>query len=132
MFPDLERMFLIYKNKHLQAGGDINDKLFDIKDGAVRLQYTTLCEKLEIPHLHPHDFRHTFISNLISKRGPIPVIEKVSGDTQRTILEKYGAWILGLFLSFVPLCAIPFVRYFNGEIICFLMTFIQEFVLLYW
>lgn len=47
-------------------------------------------------------------------------------QAQRTILEKYGAWILGLFLSFVPLCAIPFVRYFNGEII-FINIFCEMF-----
>ena len=93
LYADLERIFLIFKNEHLQAGGSLEDKLFDIKEGAVREEYRRLCELLEIPHLHPHDFRHTFISNLISKGVPIPVIEKVSGDTQRTILERYSHMI---------------------------------------
>lgn len=37
-----------------------------------------------------HEFRHTFISNLIKEGVPLPVIEKVSGDTQETILKRYS------------------------------------------
>jgi len=37
-----------------------------------------------------HEFRHTFISNLIGQGVPLPVIEKVSGDTQATILKRYS------------------------------------------
>lgn len=38
----------------------------------------------------PHMFRHTFISNLIRQNVPLPVIEKVSGDTQETIFKRYS------------------------------------------
>ncbi len=48
------------------------------------------CVNLEIPKLTCHDFRHTFISNLVKQNVPITVIEKVSGDTQETILKRYS------------------------------------------
>ena len=49
-----------------------------------------VCRKTGIPHCSCHSFRHTFISNLIRKGVPLPVIEKVSGDTQKTIFERYS------------------------------------------
>ena len=51
---------------------------------------TAACKKIEIPHCSCHSFRHTFISNLMRKGVPLPVIEKVSGDTQKTIFERYS------------------------------------------
>ena len=37
-----------------------------------------------------HDFRHTYISNLVKKGIPLPIIESVSGDTQETIFKHYS------------------------------------------
>lgn len=51
---------------------------------------TMACRKIGIPHCSCHSFRHTFISNLMRKGVPLPVIEKVSGDTQKTIFERYS------------------------------------------
>ena len=48
------------------------------------------CSALDFPKYTCHDFRHTFISNLIRKGVPLPVIEKASGDTQQTILKRYS------------------------------------------
>jgi integrase len=49
-----------------------------------------VCGKLGLPLYHCHEFRHTFIRNLVSKGVPLPVISKVSGDTQETILKRYS------------------------------------------
>ena len=48
------------------------------------------CKACNLPKYTCHEFRHTFISNLIKNNVPLPVIEKVSGDTQQTILERYS------------------------------------------
>lgn len=42
-----------------------------------------------------HSFRHTYISNLIRQCVPIAVIERVSGDTQETILKRYSHMFKG-------------------------------------
>lgn len=48
------------------------------------------CASTGIPPVSCHDFRHTFISNLIRKNVPLSVIERVTGDTQTTILRRYS------------------------------------------
>ncbi|MBQ8946108.1 MAG: site-specific integrase [Lachnospiraceae bacterium] len=62
-----------------------------------RISYPTIdkalkraCNDLGLPPYHLHEFRHSFISYLISKNIPITVIEKLSGDTQATILSRYS------------------------------------------
>lgn len=67
-----------------------NDRIFPWTDGAVRGTLERACEHLGIQKITCHDFRHTFISNLIRRGVPLPVIEKVSGDTQETILKRYS------------------------------------------
>ena len=64
--------------------------MFPWTDGAVNGTLERACERLGIPKITCHDFRHTFISNLIRKSVPISVIEKASGDTQQTILSRYS------------------------------------------
>ena len=48
------------------------------------------CADLGLPAYHLHEFRHSYISYLISKNIPLSVIEKLSGDTQNTILTRYS------------------------------------------
>ena len=66
------------------------ERMFPWTDGAVNGTLERACERLGIPKITCHDFRHTFISNLIRKSVPISVIEKASGDTQQTILSRYS------------------------------------------
>lgn len=66
------------------------ERIFVWTDGAVNDTLKRACQRLGIPKITCHDFRHTFISNLIRKSVPISVIEKVSGDTQETILKRYS------------------------------------------
>lgn len=89
--PDyVERLFIITKENHLQSGGSLDDRIFDFGHGAASSMIKNACKKINIPVCTCHDFRHTYISNLIKNSVPLPVIEKVSGDTQQTILKRYS------------------------------------------
>lgn len=89
--PDyVERLFIITKENHLQSGGSLDDRIFDFGHGAASSMIKNACKKINIPVCTCHDFRHTYISNLIKNGVPLPVIEKVSGDTQQTILKRYS------------------------------------------
>lgn len=86
----VERLFIAMREKHLQSGGLLDDKIFDFGHGAASSMIKNTCKKIGIPIATCHDFRHTYISNLIKNGVPLPVIEKVSGDTQQTILKRYS------------------------------------------
>lgn len=86
----VERLFIATREKHLQSGGSLDDKIFDFGHGAASSMIKNACKKIGIPIATCHDFRHTYISNLIKNGVPLPVIEKVSGDTQATILKRYS------------------------------------------
>lgn len=68
----------------------MEDKIFTLTYSAYDTTIRNTCEKLDIESCSCHDFRHTFISNLIKKNVPLTVIEKVSGDNQNTILQRYS------------------------------------------
>lgn len=88
--PAPERLFARIKEEHRIDGGDMTDRIFPWGHSAVDQALKKACEKCGLPPYHCHEFRHTFISTLISKGVPLPVIEKVSGDTQATIIERYS------------------------------------------
>ena len=71
-------------------GGSDTDKIFNWRQWACNNMLQMACNKSGLPAYHCHEFRHSFISNLISKGVPLPVISKVSGDTQETILKRYS------------------------------------------
>ncbi len=77
-------------NYHLEHGGNVTDKVFPYKQAYCRQLLQKICKTLGLESCKCHTFRHTFISNLIKNNVPISVIEKVSGDTQRTILAVYS------------------------------------------
>lgn len=87
---DVERLFIKMKNNHIQNGGKLDERIFEWSHGACVSMLQKACEKLQMPKYTCHEFRHTFISNLIKNGVPLPVIEKVSGDTQATILKRYS------------------------------------------
>lgn len=66
------------------------ERLFPWSDGAVNATLARACETLGLEKITCHAFRHTYISNLIRNNVPLSVIEKVSGDVQTTILERYS------------------------------------------
>lgn len=88
--PCVERLFDRIKETNLQNGGKMTDKIFSWGHSACDQAIGKACGKLKLPEYNCHEFRHTYISNLIKNGVPLPVIEKVSGDTQQTILERYS------------------------------------------
>ncbi len=88
--PAPERLFIEIKESHLEKGGSLEDKIFTWGYGLCDAVLKKACNALDFPKYTCHDFRHTFISNLIRKGVPLPVIEKASGDTQQTILKRYS------------------------------------------
>ena len=77
---------LITKTEETSAG----DRLFVFNQSSTSYVLRTACRAIGINPFRCHDFRHTFISNLVRASVPLPVIEKVSGDTQSTILSRYS------------------------------------------
>lgn len=88
--PSTERLYMRLKEEHKQNGGSLEDKIFTLTYSAYDTTIRKACKKLNIETCSCHDFRHTFISNLIKKNIPLTVIEKVSGDNQNTILKRYS------------------------------------------
>lgn len=81
----------------ISLAGDIlqktapNARIFTMSHGAVSQMITSACTKAgTADSYNAHAFRHTYISNLIRAGVPLPVIERVSGDTQATILKRYS------------------------------------------
>lgn len=90
MESGVARLFLKEKNQHIANGGSASDRIFTQNHSAVNQTIASVCRKNNLPEYNCHEFRHTFISNLIKQGVPLPVIEKVSGDTQETILKRYS------------------------------------------
>lgn len=87
---DAERLVARYIEQHRVDGGDMSERMFQLEHGAVAYMLKSACEKLDIDQINCHAFRHTYISNLFKQNVPLPVIEKVSGDTQETLLKRYS------------------------------------------
>ena len=80
---------LYLEDVQTQYGDNVN-RVFGGTYNMYASSLSAACKKIGIPHCSCHSFRHTFISNLMRKGVPLPVIEKVSGDTQKTIFERYS------------------------------------------
>lgn len=88
--PAAERLAARAIESQKQVKGSLDDRIFNWGHGAASTMIKNACKKVGIPSCGCHDFRHTYISNLIKNGVPLPVIEKVSGDTQGTILKRYS------------------------------------------
>lgn len=88
--PIVETLYILQRDAHVEKGGQLTDRIFDYGYGNCLMLITKACRETGIEHCSLHDFRHTFISNLIRKNVPLPVIEKVSGDIQETIFKRYS------------------------------------------
>lgn len=84
------KLFVALQQEHTDRGGSPTDRVFSFAYGACVAAISRACAACGITQYSCHEFRHTFISNLIKYAIPLPVIEKVSGDTQETILKRYS------------------------------------------
>ncbi len=78
------------KSLHLNGCGQITDRIFTTSYSSMYKTLHQACEMLNLPDYHFHEFRHTYISCLIARNVPLSMIERVSGDTQQTILSRYS------------------------------------------
>lgn len=76
--------------RHIMNGGSKSDRIFTWGHNSCNNMLQKACNKLGLPSYHCHEFRHTFISNMIREGVPLPAISKISGDTQETILKRYS------------------------------------------
>lgn len=88
--PSAVRLYQRLHSEHKMAGGADTDRIFPWGHTACNRMLQRICQKQGLPLYHCHEFRHTFISNLISKGVSLPVISEISGDAQDTILKRYS------------------------------------------
>jgi integrase len=86
----VERLAMIAISNQKLINGSLDDKIFNFGYYTVNSVIKNACKKVDIPPCSCHDFRHTYISNLVKQNVPLSVIEKVSGDNQATILRRYS------------------------------------------
>ena len=92
------KLMIMYKKlleAHLHSGGSLDSRIITWDHSACRMMIEKACKEAGIRNYCCHDFRHTYISNLIRKGVPLPIIESVSGDTQATILKRYSHMFVG-------------------------------------
>ena len=70
---------------------DYSTRIFDWTDSNARTMIQKACEMKGIQKHSCHDFRHTFISNLMADPTvSLADVEALSGDKQETILARYS------------------------------------------
>jgi integrase len=85
------RLYKLFRRNQESKGVSMDSRIFDFSNDAANAIISKACRACELAYCYScHDFRHTFISNLISKRVPLSIISEYSGDTQTTILKRYS------------------------------------------
>ena len=87
---EMVRLYQKLCARHIMNGGSVSDRIFTWGHASCNNMLQKACKKLGLPSYHCHEFRHTFISNMVREGVPLPAISKVSGDTQETILKRYS------------------------------------------
>ena len=85
---DLYLEYLVECRK--RGGGNPTDRIFPWTQGNALSMVRKACEKTGIRHHSIHDFRHTFISNMLDAGLTLAQVELFSGDDQATILKRYS------------------------------------------
>lgn len=96
--PLPDKVCILYKKileEHLRNGGTMDARIITWDHSACRMMLEKACKSVGIRNYCCHDFRHTYISNLIRRGVPLPIIESASGDTQATILKHYSHMFVG-------------------------------------
>lgn len=81
----------IKKYKKLNNIININNKLIESSNltNFMNYHFKTYLKNTEYEGLTCHDFRHSFISNLVSNNVDVNTVAKLTGDDINTILSKY-------------------------------------------
>ena len=88
--PATVRLYQRLHAEHILDGGADTDRIFGWGHAASNNMLQKACKKLGLPSYHCHEFRHTFISNMVREGVPLSVISMISSDTQETILKRYS------------------------------------------
>ncbi len=88
-FAELYAQYMVYL---AEQGIVVSDdfRIFDFGQGTALCMLKKAIKATGIRDHSLHDFRHTFISNLLSSGLSLAEVEQFSGDTQRTIFERYN------------------------------------------
>ena len=93
----LDRYFRAY-GKHRGRALESDDALWwSVKRGCrltiwgVGTMIENRCKDAEIPHIHPHQFRHTFAHQWLSEDGGETDLMRITGWRSRQMLSRYGA-----------------------------------------
>lgn len=81
----------IKKWKKNQTVIDINNRIFNKKSMGqkIAIELKRITEGTHLEGLTPHDFRHTFITNLVQNKTDIITVAYLAGDRVETIINKY-------------------------------------------
>jgi len=95
VIPLPNRFFELYLDyiHHLHCAGikvNNEDRIFDFGQGNALSMLKKVIKETGIRNHAIHDFRHTFISNIMSLGLSMAEVEQFSGDTQRTIFARYS------------------------------------------
>ena len=84
-------LYLAYLQEcRARGGGHAGDRVFPWTASNSLTMVRTACKKTGIRHHSLHDFRHTFISNMLDAGLSLAQVELFSGDDQTTILQRYS------------------------------------------
>lgn len=89
-FAELFLNYLAYMAKCKKPFTENSDRIFDFTQGNALTMLKKAIKETGIRNHSVHDFRHTFISNMIAQGLSIAEVEAFSGDTQRTIFKRYS------------------------------------------
>ena len=67
-----------------------NAQIFNFSPQAARAMLHKICDEARVPRYRLHEFRHTFVSNLMRGGVPLPMVAQMAGDTQATVLKRYS------------------------------------------
>jgi len=80
LFPNVEEIFVAFKGAARGQPLTVN---------AVQKMVRYYAQKTDLPHLHPHLFRHTGITQLVQQKMPEPAIRKLVGHRRPESLLPY-------------------------------------------
>ena len=83
------QMFRAYLQYREEEKHPVGERLFDMRYESVKAAFDRCLENAGIRKHTLHDFRHTYISNLVAERLPISDVAYFSGDTESVILHTY-------------------------------------------